>query len=480
MHPRGSYPDDDFLHENLTFQPIRQNFDEQDMAGMAQAVQEVFRDSNLCHRAALRTMGKLLMIAYHFPPQIGTSGLLRSLKFARYLPDEGWQPVVLTVKNWVYDRTDSSSNVPENIAVLRPFALDTRKHLSIGGRYIRWMALPDRWVTWLLGAMPAGLTAIYRHHIDVIFSTFPIATAILIGLLLHRITGKPWVVDLRDSMTEDEYPKDPLTRKTYRWIETHAVRHADRILFTAPSALDMYRNRYPFLNSAKCLVIPNGYDEEDFETLVSPRNMRIGNTPIRMVHSGLIYPEERDPRSFFRALAALKKDSKIGPESLVVDLRATGNEGYFERMIKDLQIDDIVRLLPALPYREALQDAADSQALLLLQAASCNHQIPGKTYEYLRLGLPILALTPQEGDTAAVLREVGGAVIADLADEKAIYEALPAFLSEVRYGTHSLPDQEKAQCYERKNQTRLLACCLDQLVREKASAGSRMPPASRS
>jgi glycosyltransferase involved in cell wall biosynthesis len=417
-------------------------------------------------------MPKLLMVAFHFPPQSGTSGLLRSLKFARYLPEEGWQPVVLTVKERAYERVDPNGAAPENVEVLRVFALDTRKHLSFRGRYFRWLALPDRWATWVLGAVPAGILAIRGRRIDVIFSTFPIATAVLIGYLLHRITGKPWVADLRDSMTEDEYPRDPLTRRIYRRIEAHAVQHASRILFTAPSARRMYLERYPNLDPEKCPVISNGYDEQDFQGLVWPQRKQIGTSPVRMLHSGLIYPEDRDPGPFFRALASLKKESRIGPDNLIIDLRAAGDEEYFGRMIGDLQIADIVKLLPPLPHHDALQDAANADALLLLQAACCNHQIPGKAYEYLRLNRPILALTSYEGDTAALLREVGGATIVDLADEKAIYRALPSFLASVRNGTAVLPDAAKLVCYDRKQQASQLAFCLSQVLEESVATGA--------
>src|SRR5712692_5407272 len=148
-------------------------------------------------------MRKVLIVAFHFPPFAGSSGLLRALKFCRFLPASGWSPVILTVERRAYEKLaeDSISQIPAGVPVVRAFALDTQKHISLRGRYPRWLALPDRWVTWCLGAVPAGLFAIYRRRVDVIFTTFPIATAVLIGLLLHQLTGKPWVVDFRASMT---------------------------------------------------------------------------------------------------------------------------------------------------------------------------------------------------------------------------------------------------------------------------------------
>ena len=402
------------------------------------------------------------MVAYHFPPQAGSSGLLRSLKFCRYLPEFGWSPTVLTIHPRAYDRVNNSqlAEISPEIEVIRAFGWDTHRHLSIRGAYPHALALPDRWASWLLGAVPTGLYAMRKHGIDAIFTTFPIATAVLIGYVLHRLSGKPWIVDLRDSMTEDEYPQDPHTRSIYRWIERKAVRHAAKILFTAPGAIRMYHQRYPELEADRCLLVPNGYDEPDFDGIAS----RPPGRQLRLVHSGLIYPWERDPRPFFRALARLKAEEQISSESLSVELRACGAETEFQKDVAALGIEDIVHFLPALPYRAALQDAADSDALLLLQAECCDHQIPAKAYEYLRLRKPILALATAGGDTAGLLNETGGATIVDLADENAIHDAMPNFLQQVRAAIHPLPTVAKTKLLSRRSQAERLAACLREAV----------------
>jgi hypothetical protein len=125
----------------------------------------------------------------------------------------------------------------------------------------------------------------------------------------------------------------------------------------------------------------------------------------------------------------------------------------------------MVRLLPALPYRQALEECARADGLLLMQGPSCNHQIPAKAYEYLRLRRPILALTSHEGDTAALLREAGGATIVDLMDEAALQRAVPAFLAALRAGRHPLPVEDRVRAYARHDQARQLAACLDGLGR---------------
>jgi glycosyltransferase involved in cell wall biosynthesis len=356
------------------------------------------------------------------------------------------------------------SEIPDTVHVVRAFALDAQRHFSLWGRYPLWCALPDRWVSWCLGAVPAGLRAIYRHHVRLILSTFPVASAVLIGWILHRLTGKPWVVDFRDPMTEDTYPENALTRRLCRWIEQQAIQSSSCLIFTAPSTLQKYLKRYPHLPPGKCKLIPNGYDEIDFRDLaLSPPAKNLTCRSILLLHLGLLYPDDRDPMPFFRAVARLKKEGRYHASDLRINLRAPGSEAYYARCISQLGIEDLVQILPHLPYRQALQEAAEADGLLLFQGATCDHQIPAKAYEYLRLGKPILALTTQTGDTAMLLRECGGARIVDMIDEESIYKSIPDFLASLRNGSHCPPDPRVVSRYNRRIQMAHLARCLSDL-----------------
>ncbi len=357
------------------------------------------------------------------------------------------------------------------VDVRRTLGLDAARHLALRGRYPRQAALPDRYASWWLTAVPVGLTLIRRHRPRVIWSTYPVATAHLIGLTLHRLSRLPWVADFRDSMTEEGYPRDPLRRRAHAWIEERAVARAARLVFTAPSTIAMYRARYPWLDGERCAWIPNGYDETDFDSLAPSPAAASPGRPLRLVHSGVVYPEERDPRPFFQALSRLKQRGLLNAWSLEVLLRGSGFQADYSRLLRELGVDDIVHLVPPVGYREALQECVEADALLLLQGASCDHQIPAKAYEYLRARRPILALTAERGDTAALLRDSGGATIIDLADADAIAAALPGFLREVRDGTHPLPDMTRVSCHAREERARDLAVLLDE-VAARASAES--------
>lgn len=417
------------------------------------------------------------MVAYHFPPQTGSSGLLRTLKFSRYLPELGWQPIIISAHPRAYDSVDArgKDSVPADLPVTRAFALDTKKHLSFRGAYPDFLALPDRWAAWSLGAVPAGLRAIRKYRAEIIFTTFPICSAVWIGLVLHRLTGKPWVVDLRDSMTEKGYPRDPRMRRVWRWIERQAVRRATRIIFTTPTTRRMYLDRYPDLSPERCLVISNGYDEEDFLSLAFRENAPVpAEQCLGLLHTGTLYPEERDPRPFFQALARLKSEGRISESSLQIAFRAPGSEELYRGILEQMNLTDIVHLQPHVPYQQSLQECAQADALLLFQAANCDHQIPAKAYEYLRVQRPVLALTTQTGDTAALLHETGGATIADLSSAEDIHRTLPGFLDAIRAGTHPIANRSKLQRYARHNQAKELAHCLSKVREEKLK---RLPAA---
>lgn len=395
---------------------------------------------------------RVLFIAYHFPPLRGSSGLLRSAKFCRYLPQSGWEPVVLTAHPRAYEEHNGWQMPPGfgGLRVIRAFALDARRHLSINGRYLQSTALPDRWVSWIIGGVPAGLWQIRQQKIKVIFSTYPIASAILIGYLLHRLSGKPWVVDFRDPLVEYTYPSDPAVMAAHRWIESKVIKHASLIIFTARSSLRMYQQRYPKLPEQRFLLLPNGYDEEDFESLrrtVETPKSKSG--PFRLVHAGTIYPDARDPSHLFGALARLKREGRLDASRLLIDLRAPGFEDQYSTQLRNLKIDDMVRVLPALPYQESLADQAEADGLLLLQGPSCDRQIPAKAYEYLRTGKLILALTSETGDTADLLRATGGAQITDITNEDLIYSGLLAFIDAIATGSIEPADPQVVQRYAR-------------------------------
>jgi len=410
------------------------------------------------------------MIAYHFPPLAGSSGIQRTLRFVQHLPALGWQPIVLSTHPRAYERTsdDLLADVPAGTVVRRAFALDTARHLQIAGRYVGAMARPDRWMTWQYDGVRQGLKLIDEFKPDVIWSTYPIATAHVIASKLHRKTGIPWVADFRDPMAQDDYPPDPITRQMYRDIEAEAAAQASFCVFTTPGAARIYQQRYP-ANANRMVVLENGYDEESFAT-VTPQPQTgaataPGQRPLILLHSGIVYPSERDPTQLFEALGRLQKAGMLSPADLCIRFRASVHDDLLQSLAQAHGAQDFIELCPAIPYREALAEMLEVDALLVMQASNCNAQIPAKIYEYLRAGKPILGLTDPAGDTAGVLRGAGVYDIARLDSVDDISNGILKLVNAIYSGTSALPKTSAVQIASRLGRAAVLVDLLDDAVR---------------
>lgn len=430
-------------------------------------------------------MKRILMIAYHFPPLAGSSGIQRTLRFVQHLPSLGWQPMVLTAHTRAYEQTsqDLLADVPSNTVVRRAFALDTARHLQLAGRYLGWMARPDRWVSWKFDGVREGLRMIEQFRPDVIWSTYPIATAHVIAAKLHQKTKIPWVADFRDPMAQDDYPPDPLTKQSYLQIEAQAAQRASFCVFTTPGAARDYQQRYPAA-AQRMVVIENGYDEESFASAsaLAPavQKQPPGSRPLVMLHSGIVYPSERDPTQLFMALGQLKSRQLLGPHELRIRFRASFQDELLRTLSAQHGAQDFLELCPAIPYREALAEMMQVDALLVMQASNCNAQIPAKIYEYLRAGRPILGLTDPQGDTAGVLRDAGLASVCRLDSVEEIASLLPALVRNWREGRVSLPTQDAVQQASRRGRSQVFAGLLNTAVAQQAQHAPQLPKAEAS
>lgn len=407
---------------------------------------------------------RVLLTAFHFPPQAASSGIQRTLSFSRHLGANGWEPMVLSASPRAYSVQNPSqlASVPAQLVVRRAFALDTKRHLGIKGRYAEALALPDRWISWWFAAVPTGLSLIRKYRPRVLWSTFPIATSHLIALALHRLTGLPWVADFRDPMLQSSYPVSRPQRRIYAWIERQTITRCSAAVFTTHSAMDSYRARFPSLPPEKFSVIENGYDEDGFGD-----QQPVPTTPgacLTLVHSGVLYQTGRDPSPFLEAIASLKADGKASAGSLRVILRAPGEIDEVQAMVERCRVGDIVAVLPPVPYREALTEMLAADALVVFQGTPFNTQIPAKIYEYFRARKPILGLVDTSGETARVLRAAGFDSIAAMDSSAAILPVLARFLDQVRSGAAYVATEELIASSSRTHRASQLAELLNRAV----------------
>jgi hypothetical protein len=306
---------------------------------------------------------------------------------------------------------------------------------------------------------------IRKHKPDVIWSTFPISTAHLIGLTLHRMTGLPWVADFRDPMLQTSYPTSKLQRRIYKWIEAQTLKRCSAAVFTTHGAMNAYRERFPALAS-KFSVIENGYDEDGLTVPPAaevPAALPQGRR-LTLLHSGVLYQSGRDPSAFLAALAALKQAGRIAAATLRVVLRAPGDAADMQKLVDEHGVGDIVEIAPSVPYREALQEMLAADGLMIFQGTPFNTQIPAKLYEYFWARRPILGLVDPAGETARVLRTAGFDSLVAMDQMDAIVPALERFVEQIRGGTAYVATPEVvAQC-SRANRARQLADVFDEVA----------------
>ena len=411
-------------------------------------------------------MRTVLLVAFHFPPLVGSSGIQRTLRFAQYLPEFGWKPVVLTVTPEVMEKSDPATldQIPPGCEVVRVRCFDTARHLSIAGRYPGFLTIPDRWMSWAWLGAGVGARACREHGVDAIWSTYPIATAHQLGAAVARRTGLPWVADFRDPMAQPGYPSDPRRWRAYRAIEETAAREAARMVFVTPSALQGYRELFPDTPAERFVLLENGYDESVFESSAAPAPAPPEGRPLVLLHSGVIYPSERDPRGLLDALAALKAAGRIREGEFLIRFRAAAHDELLSGLAAERGVSGFIELAPPVPYREAIAEMMSVDGLLVMQGRNCNAQIPAKLYEYLRAGRPVLGLADPEGDTGRTMRENGVRHVALMEDAEAVARVLPDYLDALRAGNAPVVPRAQVERFSRRGLTRRLAALLDELV----------------
>ncbi len=434
-------------------------------------------------------MRNTLLVAFHFPPLKGSSGLERTIGFCRHLPSHGWRPLVLTASAGAYPQVseERTTDIGSETLVARAFALDAARHFSIGGRYPRWAAIPDRWISWALCAVPKGMALIRSRRPEAVWSTYPLASAHVVGWILHRLSGLPWIADFRDPMVEFDprtganYPTDRSIRRSRLWVERRCAESATAVIFCTRGAREIFLARYQSFPANRAHVIPNGYDEDAFPCAQSAAQTACSKGPdtVTLLHSGVLYPgPDRDPGAFLKGLRWFLDCHPAWRTRLRVVLRATGHDARYAPVIAGLGLDGHVLLAPPIPYRDALAEMLAADALMVFQGYTSNPAIPAKLYEYLRARRPILAFLDSEGDTAKLLRAEGVGTIFPIDDPEAIAAGLADFLKAVEGGGLPVLSTERIRAFDRREGARELAQLLDRYASAQRNASTTPVSAS--
>jgi glycosyltransferase involved in cell wall biosynthesis len=274
----------------------------------------------------------------------------------------------------------------------------------------------------MIPAIIAGLRLIRRYNVEHILSSAPYWTNHLIGFVLARSTGLPWTAHFRDPWADDPQPGRSLVARLHSALESMVVRAATTVVCVTDMHTDVLRRVYSVEHPRKFVTIPNGYDGAEWDAVMtsSVETRRATNASFVITYAGTLYMK-RSPLPVFRALRALIDAGDIAREHLRIELLGdcgVANGRRVAEMAAECGIEDAVYITGRMSRRDALRRIAQSDLLLLL-AEDLTLQIPGKTYEYLRAGRPILALTSR-GAVADLLRRIDGAAVIDPTDARHI------------------------------------------------------------
>jgi glycosyltransferase involved in cell wall biosynthesis len=373
---------------------------------------------------------RVLFLSYFFPP-IGGAGVQRSAKFVRYLPDEGYEPVVVTGPGaaggrWTPADESLAGDVPPGTSVERvpgPVPAESDGWRARRERWLRAERPFSRW--WVEGAVRLALAE--ARDVDLVYASMsPYETATAAAEIARRLR-KPWVADLRDPWALDEMMVHPTA--VHRRLELRrmlsALESAAAIVMNTPEAAARLRSHLPVSDRARVVTIPNGFDAADFDTPVPPR----GDSSFRIVHCGYLHTElgqEHRRRRLARRLLrgqlaevdiltrthvylvrALERLVRSDPRLATdVELHLAGVLSAADR----LACPTVVKEHGYLPHAEAIALMRSADLLFLpmqnLPAGVRAGIVPGKTYEYLASGRPILAAVP-DGDANDLLEEAG-------------------------------------------------------------------------
>ncbi len=436
-------------------------------------------------------MKRVLIISYYWPPS-GGSGVQRWVKFAKYLPAEGWQPVVYTPLNPELIAVDNTleAEVPREAEVIKrkiiePYAIYKlllgKKDASQGGSNevnpvnaqkktlmqrismaVRGnLFIPDPRCLWIRPSVRFLKKYLKEHPVDIIVSTGPPQSMHLIGMKLARATGLPWIADFRDPWTKIFYFKrlslSAYATRRHKKLEQQVLDNATAVIAVTP----LVQKEFQEMTSTRVEMITNGYDETDFDDAVVERDGYFNLT-----HTGL-FASDGNPETLWKVLA--EKCSKDPEFRKSLRIRLVGKTD--REVIQAIEAAGLAANLVDngyQPHEVAVKEQKCATVLMLPLRKEPEYKatLPGKLFEYLASGNPILGIGQPDGAMASVVNEAGAGIAADWDDEKTIAVYIDLCWEKFKAG-EPLAAAGDIDRFSRRRLTARLAALMDELIAAK-------------
>ena len=443
-------------------------------------------------------MKRVLIITYYWPPS-GGSGVQRWLKMSKYLPENGWQPVIYTAEDAEYPVEDASLEqdvAPEAEIIRRPIVepytfykkfLGMKKGEKVKAGFINegakksgwkenlsvWLRgnffIPDARCWWVRPSVRYLKKYLKEHPVDAIISTGPPHSMHLIAKKLHKKYNIPWIADFRDPWTDIDFYKDlKLTRcadRKHHRLEHQVLTEATKVVTVGWNCARGLENH----GAKDVVVITNGYDIDtlivETQNFVSLREHQ--TLPFTMSHIGII-GENRNPEMFWQSIADIVETFPETSPNPSIKIRLIGQiDNSVIESIKRNKIEKYVEIIPYIPHDQVIAEQQKTDVLLLFVNNTPNAKgiLTGKIFEYMASGRPILCIGPEDGDSARILNETKTGLTVDFNDKekmKSVILDLMTKHNDNQLITNNITAVEK---YSRRNLTKEYVRLLNDIAR---------------
>ena len=418
---------------------------------------------------------KVLIITYYWPPA-GGSGVQRWLKFVKYLQEYGIEPVVYTVDNARYLKEDKTllDDVPRNTKVLKHSIWEPtdllfwkkKKSQKSGisnisqNRFLSFIRgnffIPDPKVFWVNSSVKFLQKYLNSNKVDAIISTGPPHSMHLIAQKLHKKNKLKWIADFRDPWTDLYYNKDfseqSFAKKKNKILEKLVLKNADCVLTVSESLKEQFS-----INARRVEVITNGYDNEtrSAEDTVLDKLFTIS-------YIGLL-PKQSNPKLFFKVLQELCSQNEDFKNDLKLNFIGDISDDVRVEVLKN-NLEKNTSFKGYVDHEKAIEFQNKAQVLLLLipNIEKSKGILTGKLFEYLIAKRPILAIGPEDGDLAEILKETDSGILIDFSNREQLSSEILKFYHQYKKGNLKVNSKNIGK-YHRKELTKKLAFIIKSL-----------------
>ena len=441
-------------------------------------------------------MKRVLIITYYWPPT-GGSGVQRWVKFAKYLPSEGWQPVIYTPENPEQLAVDHSleAEIPTGTEVIRthitePYELYKNflkrsghskeavevnpvnaQKKSFAQKAAMWIRgnlfRPDPRCLWIRPSVRFLKKYLEKHPVDLIVSTGPPQSMHLIGRKLAEVTGLPWIADFRDPWTRIFYFKHlSMTKPTERWhhrMEKKVLDDATAIVAVSP----LVQQDFQKMTQTPVVLITNGYDECDYPDGKDENAVGGPDKDFVITHTGL-FAADGNPTVLWKVLAEkCSEDIKFKKQLKIKLIGKT--DAQIITAIDNAGLKDNLTNLGYQPHNIAVQEQRKASVLILPLRKEPEYRavLPGKLFEYMASCRPIFGIGQPDGAMSMILKSTNTGIVLDWNDKDAVRNHIDNCWSRHLEGRLEIEGADISR-FTRRNLTRQMAGLFDNYVKDSS------------